>query len=840
MRSSAFRCDSRRVFRSRAVVESVQSLEPRRLFAAISWDGGAGTLNWSDAANWSTNTLPGVNDDVTINIAGTPTVTIGSAESPSLRSLTSNENLRVDGTLQFAQTSSIAAGLSLAGVLVGNDTLTVNTLNWTAGEVNSATLAVTGAATLSPVDGGAIYMSESARLRLQGSSTLNASSDGTGALLAGSDTMITVAAGATFILHGNAISNPLGGNAVLNVDGTLRADVSGAEPTVGLELAGTGAIDVAAGDLHLTGGTAHDDEATVFRGLISIVSGATLQFLANTFDLGTVTSTGAGLLEVIGGSTVNFNAAATLNTPVLLGESGVLSGSGTVEATGAFDWNSGAAMFGTGTTRIDGALHINSLTDRVYLSEERHVIVVSTATLASADGNAFAVGGNTLLQIEPGATMNMLDGSSIIGLTGGPVLNNAGTISVAGTSGAPDAATINIYLENHGVVDVHIGSLHLADTSADEGGFLSGGIYNADFDASLYFDNGLTTLTASLEVVQNSQVFGLENLDTNLGSINVGNYFSDPLTFSPALGVFHQFGIIQLFFGAKLNIVGDCEFGGSNDATLKASDASKLHVTGSTTIQPGVASTLNFDSVGVYSVGWVHTPLSSDMGTYGNFRTFIAGPQSDGNSMRYLHSGASSDVNVVVVAGPAPAAPRVLSGSYEYLTRQAVTLTFDQDVSTFFDAYDVRIVNRTTNATFLSQSVSYNVAANSATLLLTNQLTDGNYDVVVSASDIANAAGVIAQAGVSFSFFALRGDINHDRHVDFSDLLLLAQNYGAGGRDSAHGNIDYSTDGSVNFNDLLNLAQQYGKSIAAPSLLLPIDAAGGGAKRRQVAAGLIV
>ncbi len=35
-----------------------ERLELRRVLATITWDGGAGTLNWNDANNWSTNTIP--------------------------------------------------------------------------------------------------------------------------------------------------------------------------------------------------------------------------------------------------------------------------------------------------------------------------------------------------------------------------------------------------------------------------------------------------------------------------------------------------------------------------------------------------------------------------------------------------------------------------------------------------------------------------------------------------------------------------------------------------------------------------------------------------------------
>lgn len=45
----------------------LESLEDRILLATVTWDGGAGTFNWGDAANWSTDALPTANDDVVIS-----------------------------------------------------------------------------------------------------------------------------------------------------------------------------------------------------------------------------------------------------------------------------------------------------------------------------------------------------------------------------------------------------------------------------------------------------------------------------------------------------------------------------------------------------------------------------------------------------------------------------------------------------------------------------------------------------------------------------------------------------------------------------------------------------
>jgi len=58
----------------------------------------------------------------------------------------------------------------------------------------------------------------------------------------------------------------------------------------------------------------------------------------------------------------------------------------------------------------------------------------------------------------------------------------------------------------------------------------------------------------------------------------------------------------------------------------------------------------------------------------------------------------------------------------------------------------------------------------------------------------------------AYHFNVLPGDIDQDGTVGFSDLLRLAQNYGA----ADLSNEDLNQDGQVNFSDLLALAQNYG------------------------------
>jgi ELWxxDGT repeat protein len=93
-------------------------------------------------------------------------------------------------------------------------------------------------------------------------------------------------------------------------------------------------------------------------------------------------------------------------------------------------------------------------------------------------------------------------------------------------------------------------------------------------------------------------------------------------------------------------------------------------------------------------------------------------------------------------------------------------------------------------------------------------LADGNYRLTIPAGSLRDAQGVALAGDLSFDFFVFAGDANHDRTVDFTDLVALAQNYNTDGKTFAQGDFNY--DGNVDFNDLVILAQRYNTTLAAP------------------------
>ena len=111
--------------------------------ATVSWDGGGGNNSWHTAANWSSNAVPGLNDDVIIDLPGDVTV-VHSSGSTTVRSLQCQEGFQLlGGTLTFTSGSSVVNGaLRLgSGALVvrgggttftGNGATTNETVNLTA------------------------------------------------------------------------------------------------------------------------------------------------------------------------------------------------------------------------------------------------------------------------------------------------------------------------------------------------------------------------------------------------------------------------------------------------------------------------------------------------------------------------------------------------------------------------------------------------------------------------------------------------------------------------------------------------------------------------------------
>jgi hypothetical protein len=187
-----------------------------------------------------------------------------------------------------------------------------------------------------------------------------------------------------------------------------------------------------------------------------------------------------------------------------------------------------------------------------------------------------------------------------------------------------------------------------------------------------------------------------------------------------------------------------------------------------------------------------------------------------------LTSLASSALAVTVdTVAPALTATPV----FNYLTAtQSLVYTFSEDVSASLTAADISLLNRQTNTTVPANLMQFDYAANKGTLRFPGYaggiLPDGDYRATIVAGGITDAAGNALPVGTAVDFFFVAGDVNHDRSVDFNDLVVLAQNYNSTGKGFAEGDLNY--DGNVDFNDLVLLAQRYNTTLAAPPAAAPV------------------
>jgi hypothetical protein len=160
-----------------------------------------------------------------------------------------------------------------------------------------------------------------------------------------------------------------------------------------------------------------------------------------------------------------------------------------------------------------------------------------------------------------------------------------------------------------------------------------------------------------------------------------------------------------------------------------------------------------------------------------------------------------------------------LSTAFEYSTGQAVVVRFSEDVGPSIAAQDLALQNLTTGLTIPAAAMHVDWDPNLLQARWTFPgypagLPDGNYRATVMASGVSDLAGNSLAAEVSFDFFALAGDANHDRKVDFDDLVILAQNYNTTGKTFATADFNYDT--KVDFEDLVLLAQRYNTTLPAP------------------------
>ena len=276
--------------------------------AAIAWTNTAGG-NWSAAANWSPNQVPGAADDASIYAPGVYTVVLNAnatVRSLTLGGATSQPTLtNYNQTLTFTNASAVNAGGILAwggGSLVGTN-LTVNgQFLWNNGTVfNPLTIATNGVLN---IVGGPVSLAGP----LTNAGTVNWTA-GTFYLYSCSQNAgpIVNLAGAQWNINCDQALNPYcatPAGAYFQNAGTVTKSGTTGITSIGVPFNNTGTLTASAGSLKFEGGGA-------LGGVFSAAGGTAIQFDGGNFSSTGMVANGPGTVQLTGGTLLLFTDQIT-------------------------------------------------------------------------------------------------------------------------------------------------------------------------------------------------------------------------------------------------------------------------------------------------------------------------------------------------------------------------------------------------------------------------------------------------------------------------------------------------------------------------------------------------
>jgi len=294
------------------------ALETRTTPAVILWDGGAGTFNWADAANWSGDQLPLPTDEAVIDSAFAG-ITVTSTGTVTIEKLTCAATLQLAGgtfTLSSGTAASTTAKLTHnTGTLDVAGTLTItDTWQWTAGIVRGlGTVVLSAGATATLSSSGNRFLA----LTLDNSGAIT-NRDAVlrfGHFTETAPAVLVNQAGASLTFEDDAgtlsqTANP--GHAIVNSGTLVHTQPSTASVTVPVTNAG-GAVQIAAGGLSLVGGITFTADSAVTAGALDI-SGVALNVAAGVTVTGNLRLAGAPTLSLAAGSSIPAGLTQTAGT----------------------------------------------------------------------------------------------------------------------------------------------------------------------------------------------------------------------------------------------------------------------------------------------------------------------------------------------------------------------------------------------------------------------------------------------------------------------------------------------------------------------------------------------
>ena len=601
------------------------------------FDGGAGTSSWHDAANWSTDAVPGPSDHVCI-----PNVPVNySAGDTSILSLQSQGTLELTGgSLSLTDATNASTTVTLTqsgGTLAGAGTLTVSGgFEWSGGtQTDAGTTVIATGATLS-IDTASTFVLLSSGRTLQIDSGATASWSGGSGIFLGD--AATIENAGTFNANGFGISLDTGSGQLVHnaATGTFRKSAGPATLTVGVPFDNDGTVEAASGTLSLEGGDAGSTTGD-FNG-----SGADglVRFDAGTYTLetgvslsGRIALTSFGTLTVSGDVPITAGATFTQS-------GGTLAGAGTLTVSGGFEW-SGGTQTDAGTTVIatGATLSIDTASTFVLLSSGRTLQIDSGATASWSGGSGIFLG--DAATIENAGTFNANGFGISLDTGSGQLVHNAATGTFRKSAG-PATLTVGVPFDNDGTVEAASGTLSLEGGDA---GSTTGDFNGSGADGLVRFDAGTYTLETGVSLSGRIAL-------TSFGTLTVSG--DVPIT---AGATFTQSGG-TLAGAGTLTVSGGFEWSGGTQTdagtTVIATGATLSIDTASTFVLLSSGRTLQIDSGATASWSGGSGIFLGDAATIENAGTFNAngfGISLDTGSGQLVHNAATGTFRKS--AGPA-------------------------------------------------------------------------------------------------------------------------------------------------------------------------------------------
>lgn len=376
--------------------------------AAPIWNGNAGDNNWATASNWSTSAVPVANDDVTITIGSSITIT-NVPVSLTLNTLTFTASSGTP-TLTLSGVSGAIGTLTITGNLTINSNITVNDGGFTfavggnlagSGTVVTNTSFATGRIRLTTAAGGKTI---AAGLTLGNLELLNTSGTNTaqGAFTVSDN--LTVTSGGTFSDGGFTVT--VGGN-IFNLGTSGSASLAGGGGAGKISMTGTSTISgvtsvTVSGSQGAGYGNSLTNAAVVFTAP-NTTGGVAATGIATTNSSGNVTAimitnpgsgyTSTPTVSTINGVSASGNGTFTVNrstgtNKVILAAGTSTSSPSTTIVFGNLDLNTNAnTTIGTITIgQVNGELKFTNTntTGKLVLSQTCRLVIGSGAAYNSS------------------------------------------------------------------------------------------------------------------------------------------------------------------------------------------------------------------------------------------------------------------------------------------------------------------------------------------------------------------------------------------------------------------------------------------------------------------------